>query len=299
MVTSIVFSRDRALQLDLALKTIKQNFELCDRIVVIYKASEQQYQESYGSLKEEHPDVSFYEQSGSLFFDIMATINGAKSDYICFFTDDNIVYNKVDINRAQLDSVFNLVDGSGKHVGCACLSLRLGLNTTKRDMGSGLVDDAIPQLFSMPPFFVWGFTGVPPGGYWAYPLSVDGHIFKRETILEFCVELEFLSRHYEYKGVPRAKYCWKQTPNEFESKLQRFYFSVPNAMAALEQSCVVNTPNNKVQEQMPNSFGESFNYTAPELNNHYLSGRRLDINGINCANIICPHQELDILRGLS
>jgi hypothetical protein len=298
LITSIIFSKDRALQLDLTLKTIKQNFTLCDSVVVIYKTSEQQHQESYENLKTEHPNVSFYEQSHSLFVDILAVISGATSDYVCFFTDDNIVYNKIDIDKNQLNTLFNLVDPSGEPVGCASLSLRLGLNTSKRDMGDGLVNDAIPKLFSLPPFFVWGFTGVPPGGYWSYPLSVDGHIFKRETMLEFCTELEVLNRHYAYTGLPREKWCWKQTPNEFEAKLQRFYFCLPNLMGAMETSCVVNSPNNRVQNQMPNKFGEYFSYTATELNGHYKSGKRLNVDKINFSDIVCPHQEIDILEGL-
>ena len=296
MITSIIFSKDRALQLDLALKTIKQNFKLCDDLIVIYKTSEQQYEDSYEILRGEHSDVSFLEQSSSIFFDIMTTINEAKSDYICFFTDDNIVYRKVDIGENHIISLFSLVDPSGDPVGCSCLSLRVGLNTSKRDMGNGLVNDAIPPLFSLSPFYVWGFTTIPPGGYWAYPLSVDGHIFKKETILDFCIELEALNRYYEQRGSPE-KY-WKQTPNEFESKLQRFYFDLPNAMGALEASCVVNSPNNKVQSHMPNKFGDDFGYTATDLNNHYKSGKRLNIDNINFDDIVCPHQEIDILEGL-
>ena len=304
LITSIIFSKDRALQLDLTLKTIKQNFVLCDSVVVLYKTSEQEHEESYENLKTEHPNVSFYKQSCSIFFDILSIINNSTSDYICFFTDDDIVYRKADITEDNLYQLFHLADDSGEPVDVVCLSLRLGLNTTKRDFGGGLLDDKMPSSVLRPtsllssPLFLWGFTSLPAGGYWSYPLSVDGHIFKKETILTFCIELEILNKHYENMGEPREKWCWKQNPNEFESKLQRFYFDVPNAMAALEISCVVNSPNNKVQNQIPNRFGNDFSYAAADLNNHYKSGKRLDVNNINFDNIVCPHQEIDILEGL-
>ncbi len=299
LITSIIFSKDRALQLDLTLKTIKQNFGLCTSVVVLYETSEKQYEDSYVTVKEEHPNVYFYKQSHSIFFDILSIIKNANSNYICFFTDDNIVYRNVDISEDALNQVFNLVDESGQRVGCACLSLRLGLNTTKRDFGNGLVNDLIPKLFSLPPFFLWGFTSLPPGGYWSYPLSVDGHIFSKEKILAFCVELEILNKYYQCKyQASKEKSHWRQTPNEFESKLQRFYFDMPNAMATLENSCVVNSPNNKVQNQMPNKSGNDFSYTAQDLNSHYKSGKRLNVNNINFDNIVCPHQEIDIIKGL-
>ena len=121
MITSIIFSKDRALQLDLTLKTIKQNFKLSDDIIAIYKTSEQQHEESYEALKGEHPDVTFRKQSSSLFLDIMDTINSVRSDYVCFFTDDNIVYRKIDITKDDINNLFNLVDSSGERIGCSCL----------------------------------------------------------------------------------------------------------------------------------------------------------------------------------
>tara|TARA_R100001377_G_scaffold65014_1_gene40456 strand:+ start:211 stop:1092 length:882 start_codon:yes stop_codon:yes gene_type:complete len=292
LITSIIFSKDRALQLDLTLKTIGKNFDLCDDVIVIYKTSERQYKESYENLKAEHPNVSFYEQSHSLFVDILGIVSGAASNYVCFFTDDNIVYRKVSINNLQLNHVFNS--------GASCLSLRVGVNTTQRDYGDGtLRNDNIPgEVFSDPPFIVWNRTSIPTCGYWAYPLSVDGHIFKRETMLEFCIELEVLNKHYQHRGIPRENWCWSQTPNEFESKLQRFYFDLPVMMYALEQSCVVNSPNNRVQSYAENRSGDQFSYTPSELNHLYMSGKRLNVDKIDFSDIVCPHQEIDILEGL-
>ena len=291
MITSIIFSKDRALQLDLTLKTIRKNFDLCGDVIVIYKTSEQQHKESYENLKEEHSSVSFYEQSHSLFVDILATISGATSDYICLFTDDDMVYRKVEMSMDQLNNIFT--------VGASCFSLRLGANTVKRDYGDGVLrDDSIPRSDLFPPFMLWNRTGIPTGGYWSYPLSVDGHIFKRNTMLEFCTELEVLNRHYSYKGLPREKSCWSQTPNEFESKLQRFWFDLSPVMACFEHSCVVNSPNNRVQSHVENRSGDQFSYTSSALNHLYVSGKRLNVDKIDFSDIVCPHQEIDILEGL-
>ena len=293
MITSIIFSKDRALQLDLTLNTIAKNFDLCNDVTVIYKTSDKKYKESYKNLKREHPNVSFYEQSYSLFLDVLAIVSASTSEYVCFFTDDNIVYRKVDITTHQLGYVFDAQ--------ASCLSLRMGINTTQRDYGDGVLrDDHIPrEVFNNPPFIAWNRTSIPTCGYWAYPLSVDGHIFKRDTMLEFCTELEFLNKYHSYRGVPREKFCWKQTPNEFESKLQRYYFDMPAGMFALEQSCVVNSPNNRVQADFAqNRSGDHFKYEASTLNELYMSGKRLNAERIDFSGIVCPHQEIDILKGI-
>jgi hypothetical protein len=291
MITSIIFSKDRALQLDLTLKTIRDNFSESSTTSVLYKTSSDKHDKSYENLKLEYPEVVFVKQSTSIFFDVMLLVNNSTTEYVCFFTDDDIVYNSVNISDDQLNNVFN--------VGCCCLSLRLGINTIKRDYGDGVLrNDSVPRYNSLPPFIVWNRTGIPVGGYWSYPLSVDGHIFKKDVILGFCTELEVLQRHYEYKGVPREHWCWKQTPNEFEAKLQRFWFDLPPLMASFEHSCVVNSPNNRVQEHVENRSGDTFSYSATDLNEYYLNGKRLNVQKINFNNIVCPHQELDILKGL-
>tara|TARA_Y100001937_G_scaffold30285_1_gene43632 strand:+ start:253 stop:1131 length:879 start_codon:yes stop_codon:yes gene_type:complete len=292
LITSIIFSKNRPLQLDLTLNTIGKNFDICNDVIVIYKTSDKKYKESYENLKREHPNVSFYEQSYSLFLDILAIIDASTYKYVCFFTDDNIVYRKVDINSHQLDDVFDAY--------ASCLSLRIGANTTQRDYGDGVLrDDNMPrEVFNTPPFIAWNRTSIPTGGYWAYPLSVDGHIFKRDTMLEFCIELEFLNKHYSRTAIPGEKSCWKQTPNEFESKLQRYYFDIPAGMFALEQSCVVNSPNNKVQDSHNNRSGDYFNYDEKKLLDKYESGARINLDALDFSNIRCPHTEIDILKGL-
>mgnify|MGYP001197654724 CR=1 FL=1 len=305
MITSIVFSKDRPLQLDLALNSIKQNFKLCQNIIVIYKNSQPEYEESYENLKKEHPDVNFWQQSSSIFTDILTAVKES-FDYLCFFTDDNIVYQNVDIHKGILDQVFSLPNQEGKIVGCSCISLRLGMNTKKRDYSDGssslgLQDDILPKVVLLDPFLVigWAFTSIAPGGYWSYPLSVDGHIFSKKAILSFCTELDFLNSHYDkLHNESGEDWRWNQTPNEFEAKLQRFYFDLPNAMICLQYSCVVNSPNNRVQNHINNKNGDSFPCDPLELNNLYKLGKRLNLSKIDFGEIVVPHQEIDILKGL-
>lgn len=285
MISSIIFSKDRALQLDLTLKSILQNFSQCNQITVITKCSKREHCDSYKILREEYKNISFVKQSDSIFRDISRCVSRVKNKYVSFFTDDNIVYREVGLNYNgfnSLEDLFNLNDA-------CCLSLRLGKNTVTRDYGDGVLrPDNVPPLAWSDPYLLWNRTSIPPGGYWSYPLSVDGHIFKKQDMMRFCKELSILDKTLSFK----------QTPNEFEGKLQRFWFDIPPVMASLEYSCVVNSPNNRVQNHMQNWHGREFSYSPIKLNNMFRRGCRLDMEDIDFSDISCPHQEIDITKGL-
>jgi len=290
MFTSIVFSKDRALQLDLTLNSIKAH-TLEPDINVIYTVSKE-HVESYDMLMSEHQDVTFIRQSHSIFEDILNAVTSA-SDYVCFFTDDNIMYQKLSITEEdiRLSNEYEI----------ACISLRLGKNTTMRDYGDGILrQDSLPnQASALGNMIVWNRTTLPVGGYWSYPLSVDGHIFKASDMKKFVEELCVLNKHYDNYGViPRAKYAWNQTPNEFEAKLQMYFFALSPLMACPEHSCVVNSPNNRVQDQIKNRNGDKYNYVPLDLRDEFQDGKRLSLKNINFEGIVCPHQELDILQGI-
>ncbi len=302
MLTSIVFSKDRPLQLDLCLKSIKQNLFDDNKIVVLYKTSTDLYESHYTKVKEEHDDVEFVEQ-GHCIFDNLVDLVSQSSDYLSFFTDDNIVFRKVDFTMENVDVMFKAPETP-----CA-FSLRMGVNSRTRDYGDGKQrEDAVPKpiyKIEMPSaqeaFLLWNRTGIGLGGYWSYALSVDGHIFTKGFMLYCCEELAHLRRFYDTRGVPRSKYSWGQTPNEFESKLQRFYFSTTPMMASPEFSCVVNSPNNRVQSDAENRNGDHYSYDAEYLAEQFGLGKRIDLNKIDFdkVKITCPHTEIDILEGLS
>ena len=293
MISVIVFSKDRALQLDLTLNSIKRNFKQASEVLVIFQTSTEHVQ-SYQILQKEYPDTHFISQSkegnGGLFGDIEKAISNARQEYICFFTDDDIVYSPVEFSVSALEGLFkNPWTRNGAHF--SCLSLRLGSNIRKRDYGDGILrDDNMPIRERNDPFLTWNRTTIPVGGYWSYPLSVDGHVFRKKDVRQFAKELNILNSS--------GAFDWKQTPNEFEAKLQRFWFDIPPLMASVKTSCVVNSPNNRVQDTIENRHGDEFSYDAQFLNEKFLGGHRINIDHIDFPEIVCPHQELDILRGL-
>jgi hypothetical protein len=225
-------------------------------------------------------------------------VNAAKNDYVCFFVDDCIVYNKLFLEEINIQNLEKDV--------VSCISLRLGMNICERSHDGHVFPDK-PTTYGFSECGGWMIvnrTANHYGYYWSYNRSVDGHIFKKSDMKDMVFELWKIS---QFKN-------WKQTPNEFESALQRFWTITPPAIVCPFQSAVVNSPNNKVQDShtenragdvfsyceshTENRAGDVFSYCEYDLLEKYESGARIDLDNIEFPTIKCPHTEIDILKGL-
>tara|TARA_R100000664_G_C2750402_1_gene137709 strand:- start:873 stop:1712 length:840 start_codon:yes stop_codon:yes gene_type:complete len=278
MITSIIFSKDRPLQLDLCLKSLNKNFPDSENLVIYNNSSE--FVESYEILKSEHSQVEYWPQSNSLFSDIYLAAQSSDNDYICFFTDDDIFYKKcLPIRQDILDN---------KDV--MCLSLRMGANINQRSHEGNIFQDVAAEMYQLDENTIcWNKTRNAYGSYWSYSLSVDGHIFRKQDILDIFDEMNYLNERYR----------WTQTPNTIESIMQRFWTTTPPMMASFPHSVVVNSPNNRVQDShLANKSGEVYDYTSKDLLEKYMQGSRINIDNLDFGEIKCPHTEIDIIKGL-
>ena len=284
MITSIIFSKDRPLQLDLTLKSISKNFSQSTSNIVIYDCSPE-FEETYVKLKEEHPNVQWWRQGQSLFRDIWTAIGSSDNNLICFCTDDGIMFS-------ESPDIPPTLFTNAPHVGC--LSLRMGLNINSRShLGETFPD--LPQedlVMLNKNWLIWSTTMCRYGSYWSYRLSVDGHIFRKKEMFDMVSELVYLEGH---KG-------WKQNPNEFEAALQRFWTSGPQFMVSHRNSVYLNSPNNKVSTScLDNSSGDEHDYSSQKLLRLFMEGKRINLDLLDTnilSQITCPHTEIDILKGL-
>ena len=297
-ITSIIFSKDRPLQLDLCLSSM----EKCDvnnifeEKIVIYKCSNERYRRAYKELRKEHRDVSFWEQGKSLFNDVDVAVSCCLSPCVAFFTDDNIFYNDLCLSEDWLSSIFN-------HRLISHVSLRLGKNTQFRDDGSGKMlhqpVGSVTEWRNSTPHKsnAWEKTYIYDrsihyyGGYWNYPISLDGHIFKQSTVQEWTEELCYLDKVKK----------WKQNPNELERALQRFCQECPPFVAIPPEGCVVNSPNNQVSDYWEhdpseNAAGQKYKIGADDLLEDFNAGYRVCYKMLKSCigKVICPHQEINI-----
>ena len=247
-INCIIFSKNRACQLDMLLRSINEMWINRPEIFIIYKA-EGGYNSGYDICKREHNNFMFVEE-GNFKNDLLRYIE-IKKEYIMFLMDDNVFKEKFEFKGITFFSDL------------LCLSLRLHPK----------LNYCYPKMKKMKPilktFWNWKTEGEMD---FAYPMSLDGHIFRTEDIFS-------LLRNLNYNN-----------PNSLESELARNVINKP-MMASFSKSPIMNIPWNRVQKVFNNQCG---NVTADYLHTEYMKGKRLSLEGIRGFENISAHQEMPV-----
>ena len=269
LLNVIIFSKDRAMQLHLLLESILLNFNVEDyKLNILYKASNDEYNRGYNMIRDLYPQFT-YKREENFKSDLMSLFND--SEYTVFLTDDDIIYQSLKLNNDELHNIFMLTEAN-------CFSLRLGLNTVNCYTMQRLnkLENFNKHSFFhdtdlIEPVISWK-VGDGTNDY-AYPMSVDGHIFKTEYIKNLCEVLEY------------------SNPNLFEGFLSNF--GKPEMIiSSYEHSKLVNSPINRVQETIQNLSGMKYRYSVEDLNEMYLDGLILNLEKMNFNEITGCHQEI-------
>jgi len=269
LLNGIVFSKDRAMQLDLLLESVLLNFNVDDyKLNILYKSSNDEFQKGYDLVINKYPQF-FFKKEENFKDDLLSLFND--SEYTTFFTDDDIIYNKLTLNKDELHNIFEATK-------CICFSLRLGLNTnicyTQRKinvLNNYKTVDFIHDISLIEPIISWKISD--GTNDYAYPMSLDGHIFKTDII----------------KGA--SEFLQPTNPNIFEAMLTNFA-TKDMTMASYGKNKLVNNPINRVQNTFENLAGLIYNYSAEELNEMYLDYVSFDIEKMNFNDVKGCHQEI-------
>jgi hypothetical protein len=120
MINSIVFSKDRSMQLDLFLRSIDIHAKDIFNINVLYKHSNEEFKKEYELLQERFKNINFIEETN--FKEQVIHLMQTDLEFSCFFTDDDIFYNDIQ----ELDVVECL-----KNDDVFCFSFKLGKDIKK------------------------------------------------------------------------------------------------------------------------------------------------------------------------
>lgn len=249
-ITFIVFSKDRALQLDGLLQSILHHVFGSYSIKVIYSTSSDSHRNAYNEVADriKHSNRIEWTEEKDFRTNLIEALDAVETESVCFLVDD-IVF----IRPVHLDTISQQFKDAG------ILSLRLGRNITfcytkqktMQKPGLSPAHDTNDLLQ-----FSWE-----DGNYdWAYPLSVDGHIFPVS-------EIRIAAKRLDYHA-----------PNSFERALQiltPLYQKRPGF--CFESPRILNIPFNRVQNENNNICGE---VTPEELLNIWNDGGRLDYRAL-------------------
>ena len=259
MLNILIFSKDRACQLDALLKSLQENMTLPWQAQILYKASNEEYLSGYGLLKKDYsqnqinliPENNFKQNM----LDIISSMTG---DLLCYMTDDDLL-----IRPVEDGPIFDRFKDDPEVL---TVSLRLGSNINRCYAGNNA--STPPPVLSN-----FGYRWQGRGGDWGYPMSLDGNIFNLQGMVDFLKPIAFSG------------------PNELEGMM---HVSRPNKpiMLCFPQSRLINIPANRVQDIVANKFHNSCN--QKELNDLYLSGSRIDIKNLYNLEANTCHVEVPL-----
>ncbi len=262
----VVFSKDRPLQLDATLQSLKLNCgDLGTSAVrVLYTTSHPRFATQYRVVVAEHADVEFVREEH---FKPALLEMVQETNHVMFLVDDALFVGPLSLART-----IQVID---EDPACLGFSYRLGRNNTYcythdqpqrlpvfRDLGVDLLT------------FDWTDAEFDFG----YPLEVSSSLYRTADILPLLRELEY------------------RNPNTLESALAQHANSYREAqprLACYSQSVAVSVPANLVQTAWKNRVVGNAALTAEALCDTYARGQRLDVERYRGVVPNACHQALD------
>jgi hypothetical protein len=195
MINTVIFSFNRAMQLELLLQSIKRfdKLVLLD-VSVFYAASSEEFEHGYAELKRTYPQFKWVKEgmkktfvwpllstywhnyywwiksaknrrSSSFKTQLLEIIESVDDDYLMFLTDDSMFYQDISIPAKTLENIDEVPSASS-------FSFRHGSNL---EGGNFFVENNTLK---------WNVYSPQKGDEWRYPFSVDGHIYQKEFLLK-------------------------------------------------------------------------------------------------------------------
>ncbi|MBN8547698.1 MAG: glycosyltransferase [Deltaproteobacteria bacterium] len=268
--TAILFSKDRALQLD---ATLASFFLHCRdaatlEIIAVCKTSTAQHLQQYERLQAMYPQVAFVNETA---FNQQVISYASKNEFVLFLVDDNIFVRDFHVHHA-----IAALSESQQAVG---FSLRLGRNTK--------FCYSLNRPQSLPAFVPVSSPSENPILSYAWP----------NAECDFGYPLEVSSSIYRSKDiVPMMKLVPFSNPNNLEGLLAQQLSRVAAALPTLlcfESSVTFCNPVNKVQEAAPdNRAGVAISYSADKLASIFDRQGRVDVRSYSGHVPNACHEEV-------
>ena len=259
----IAFSYDRPLQLYALLESIQVYVQGLDRIVIIYRSSNDQFYNAYQEVVDAFPEVDFRYQKNlpnefkRLTLEALMT---SKQGHLLFAVDDNIVTDYIDIGYAV--KLLEETQAYGFY-------FRLGTHLTY--CYPAQVPQAVPvHQLVVDDVYTWCFKA---GEWdWGYPNTVDMTLYRMDEVMATITNLPF------------------NAPNSFEGywALQAKQVLERNGLFH-QHAKIVNLPLNRVQSECENVHMHAF--SPEDLLKLFLEGKKIEIHQLYRIDNYAAHME--------
>jgi len=252
MTQIVVFSKDRACQLDLCLRTIEEKFHVEKNIIVQFAASNNLFMEGYQKLIGCHPGVKFVKETSfqETFLNSLRPLFQGR--YILFLVDDDIFINSVD--ETEIRALIEMYENNP-----LIHSISLRMNPDVNFCYPARKHIQRPHEFLIENNIMrWNWTQACPHYCWGYPHPIDSHIYELTRV-------DFIFTQEKYNN-----------PNEFECAfLANTNRNLPYMISPV-QSKIFSIQNNFVKA----GAKEKSLVSPEELNSLFLSGKKISTKNL-------------------
>jgi hypothetical protein len=299
MIRVLVFSKDRALQLDACLASLFRHIEDASdvRLTVLCKGSSARLTRQYEELARMYDQRAQFLVEGVFRQQVLGAfeqVHGSAvspspvgrlvrrsqgetersseansvPDCMLFLVDDTVF-----VRRMRLESAQEALQANPDALG---FSLRLGRNITRNYVLDG--EQALPK-FRQERHGILKYDWTLAAGDFAYPLEISSSVYRLADMIPTLGTLAF------------------ENPNTLESRLseraKRFARKQP-FMLCPELSVAFSIPANRVQEVFENRSGSDPRWSIEQLATHFDSGQRIDVSRLDGFTPTACHQEVEL-----
>lgn len=262
MINIIIFSFNRASQLELLIRSMKEFFKEFyeNKITIIYKNSTPDFELGYEKLKIIHPDKNliYFKEIQSFQTTLLSQFNQTKK-FSVFFVDDNVFKEPFSFE----DNEFRAFEKRKNEI----LTLSLRLHPKLNYCYPARINQNCP-----PRDKDGAYNWMGKMGDFGYAMSLDGHFYRTEHLIYYLYNLR-------YNG-----------PNDLESQMAMRPVPIP-MMNCYNKSKIMNLPLNKVQNFNNNVHGH---ITAQFLNEQFINGKTISMDNVRGLDNTSCHQEIEV-----
>lgn len=265
-VVGLIFSKDRAMQLDATLRSLSVHCQDTDDVdfKVIWTKSDARHEQQYQKLASTYSTIEFISQVN---FESQFLASIANYEYVLFLVDDNIFVRDFSIN--------NIITSLSTNPDALGFSLRLGANTNYCYMLR--LEQQLPTFMSIDNEML-KFDWTSAQHDFAYPLEVSSSVFRVKDIIAVL--------HDSFVN-----------PNTLEAYLNNHkmaFYHLRKFLLCNQYSSTFCNPVNKVQTIFNNRAGETFYYSPDELREMFTQGYRIDVEEYSGFMPNACHQEVEL-----
>ncbi len=288
-VDIVIYSMNRPMQVYALLESIYENVLNTGNIYILYRTSDNSFEQGYQEVKKTFPKVYFVKQDHGLNGSDFKPLNlqcafESPHDYVSFVVDDCIVKEPVDL--ADCIAALKKVDNS------FAFFLRLGRNIT--ECYSLKINTPPPCNKYSNNIYIWQFkTGMKDTsgwdaltlGDWNFATTVDFCIFRKSEIRQFFETHDYLNLSYEGQW-------WEEFKNNPQN-MEKYGI-------CFEKSKIVNVCVNIANDLSANlnQFSQDWQkkmlqFSTTNLLKKFIEGFKIDIKDIYKINNSAPHVEYE------